>query len=125
MSALPNTLPRSYVGAAGAAGPLLFLRDTRRVALGEWVTIALPGERPRRGQVIEAGEQLTVVQVLEETLGLAPARTTVTLTGEALGLFLDRVDHRSDAVADVRSPRARLHAGVRVPARAVAVESAS
>ncbi len=90
MSALPNTLPRSYVGAAGAAGPLLFLRDTRRVALGEWVTLALPGERPRRGQVIEAGEQLTVVQVLEETLGLAPARTTVTLTGEVASVTVGR-----------------------------------
>jgi V/A-type H+-transporting ATPase subunit B len=84
------TLPRSYTGAAGAAGPLLYLRNARSVALGEWVTLALPGERPRRGQVIEAGEGLTVVQVLEETLGLAPARTTVTLTGEVASVTVGR-----------------------------------
>jgi V/A-type H+/Na+-transporting ATPase subunit B len=90
MTALPGTLQRSYAGAAGAAGPLLFLRGARRAALGEWVTLALPGELPRRGQVIEAGEHLTVVQVLEETLGLAPARTTVTLTGEVASATVGR-----------------------------------
>ena len=81
---------RTYHGAAGAAGPLLFLRDTRRVALGEWVTLALDGEPPRRGQVIEAGEALTVVQVLEETLGLAPAATAVTLSGEVASVVVGR-----------------------------------
>jgi V/A-type H+-transporting ATPase subunit B len=81
---------RTYHGAAGAAGPLLFLRDTRRVALGEWVTLALPGAPPRRGQVIEAGESVTVVQVLEETLGLSPATTDVTLTGEVASVVVGR-----------------------------------
>jgi V/A-type H+/Na+-transporting ATPase subunit B len=90
MSGSPGTLQRSYAGAAGAAGPLLFLRGARRVALGEWVTLALPGEPPRRGQVIEAGDELTVVQVLEETLGLAPARTTVTLTGDVASVTVGR-----------------------------------
>ncbi len=37
--------------------------------MGEWVTITAPGQPPRRGQVIDAGEQLTVIQILEETLG--------------------------------------------------------
>jgi V/A-type H+-transporting ATPase subunit B len=81
---------RTYHGAAGAAGPLLFLRETRRVALGEWVTLSLDGEPPRRGQVIEAGESLTVVQVLEETLGLAPAATAVTLSGEVASVVVGR-----------------------------------
>jgi V/A-type H+-transporting ATPase subunit B len=90
MSASPGTLQRSYLGAAGAAGPLLFLRGARRVALGEWVTLALPGELSRRGQVIEAGDELTVVQVLEDTLGLAPARTTVTLTGDVASVTVGR-----------------------------------
>jgi V/A-type H+-transporting ATPase subunit B len=90
MSDSTGTLLRSYAGAAGAAGPLLFLRGARRVALGEWVTLALPGELSRRGQVIEAGDELTVVQVLEDTLGLAPARTTVTLTGEVASVTVGR-----------------------------------
>jgi V/A-type H+-transporting ATPase subunit B len=83
-------LARTYHGASGAAGPLLFLRATRRVALGEWVTVAMPGEPVRRGQVIEAGEQLTVVQVLEETIGLAPSRAEVTLTGEIASVVVGR-----------------------------------
>jgi len=72
---------RTYRGARGAAGPLLYLERTHRVALGEWVTIRAPGQPQRRGQVIDAGEAVTVVQVLEETLGLAPAAAAVTLTG--------------------------------------------
>jgi V/A-type H+-transporting ATPase subunit B len=40
--------------------------------------------------VIEAGESLTVVQVLEETLGLAPAATAVTLSGEVASVVVGR-----------------------------------
>ncbi len=87
---LASPLARTYHGASGIAGPLLFLRNTHKVALGEWVDLAIPGEPSRRGQVIEAGEQLTVVQVLEETLGLAPARTEVTLTGEVASVVVGR-----------------------------------
>ena len=89
-AAIAAPLARTYQGAAGAAGPLLFLRGTRRVVLGEWVRVAIPGEPPRRGQVIEAGDQLTVVQVLEETVGLAPARADVTLTGEMASVVVGR-----------------------------------
>ncbi len=85
-----STLPRTYHGASAATGPLLVLRDTRRVALGEWVEIRLEGERPRRGQVIDAGEALTVVQVLEETMGLAPARAEVTLSGDVARVAVGR-----------------------------------
>lgn len=74
-------LPRTYAGAAGAAGHLLFLHDVRGVALGEEARIDVPGLPPLRGQVIDAGERITVVQVLEDTLGLAPATALVTLTG--------------------------------------------
>jgi V/A-type H+-transporting ATPase subunit B len=76
------TLPRTYAGADGAAGPLLFLTGAERVALGEWVTVRLPGSPDRRGQVIDANESTSVIQVLDEPLGLAPGRAEVTLTGE-------------------------------------------
>ncbi len=72
---------RAYAGADAAAGPLVYLHRTRRVALGEWVTLKADGLAPRRGQVIDAGEDVTVVQVLEDTRGLAPDATTVELTG--------------------------------------------
>jgi V/A-type H+/Na+-transporting ATPase subunit B len=84
------TLARRYRGAEAAAGPLLFLRRTPGVALGEWVTIHAPGESPRRGQVIDAGQDVTVVQVLEETVGLAPARASVTLTGDTASVVVGR-----------------------------------
>jgi len=75
-------IARSYRGAAGAAGPLVFVERTHAVALGEWVRLEMPGERSWQGQVIDAGERYTVVQLLEEPLGLSPARTRVTFTGD-------------------------------------------
>ncbi len=83
-------LPRTFHGASGASGPLLFLRNTHRAALGEWVTVQTAGEAPRRGQVIDAGEAVTVVQVLEETIGLAPATSDVTLSGDVAQVTVGR-----------------------------------
>lgn len=83
-------LARTYFGAQSAGGPLLYLKATPRVAQGEWVHIAAPGQPTRRGQVIDAGEQVTVVQVLEETIGLAPARSAITLTGDVATAIVGR-----------------------------------
>jgi len=83
-------LTRTYAGASGASGPLVFLRGAYRVSLGEWVTLDAPGLPTRRGQVIEAGDALTAIQVLDETLGLAPATTTVTFTGEVATVTVGR-----------------------------------
>ncbi len=85
-----TALSRVYSGAAAAAGPLLYLRRTRNVALGEWVSVRAPSQGPWRGQVIEAGEQVTVIQVLEETIGLRPARVEVTLSGEVAATVVGR-----------------------------------
>jgi V/A-type H+/Na+-transporting ATPase subunit B len=74
-------IARTYKGAKELAGPLLRLGQTRRAALGEVVTIKGPGQPDRRGQVIEAGESESVIQVFEETIGLQPARAELTLTG--------------------------------------------
>ncbi len=73
---------RTYHGARGLAGALLYLENTASVAIGEAVDISEPGQPPRRGQVIDAGRDVTVVQVLEDTLGLSPAHADVVLTGE-------------------------------------------
>jgi V/A-type H+-transporting ATPase subunit B len=77
-----SQLARRYHGAQGVGGPLLYLRRTTTVALGEWVEIRVPGEHPWRGQVIDAGRDISVIQVLEDTVGLAPAAVEITLTGE-------------------------------------------
>jgi len=85
-----SAIARIYHGAQAATGPLLYLRPTFGVTLGEWVEIAMPGMPPRRGQVIDAGEDVTVVQVLEETVGLSPAQAAVTLTGETASVVVGR-----------------------------------
>ncbi len=75
-----HPLPRIYRGVSAAAGPLLYLTGVRRAILGEWVSVRSAGQT-RRGQVIDAGEEITVIQVLEETLGLPPAQTEVVMSG--------------------------------------------
>jgi V/A-type H+-transporting ATPase subunit B len=75
-------MERVYRGAAAAAGPLLFLERTRRIALGEWVVVRSHGQADRRGQVIEAGDITTVVQLLDDTIGFQPDRAEVVLTGQ-------------------------------------------
>ncbi len=72
---------RTYRGAHALAGALLYVQHTARVAIGEDVIIRAPGQAPRRGQVIDAGAEVTVVQVLEDTLGLSPATVEIELTG--------------------------------------------
>ncbi len=81
---------RTYHGARGAAGPLIYLERTPRVALGEWVNIRAQGQPDRRGQVIDAGEEVTVIQVLEETMGLPPALADITLTGRTATTVVGR-----------------------------------
>ena len=82
MKRLDAPISRTYYGAASAAGPLVFVRSTRRAKLGEWVRIGGTGQDDRRGQVIDVGTEITVIQVFEDTLGLKPADAAITLTGE-------------------------------------------
>jgi V/A-type H+-transporting ATPase subunit B len=73
---------RTYRGVEGASGPLLTVAGARKAVLGEWVDLE-DGAITRRGQVIEVSRDRTVVQVFEDTVGLSPARSRVTLTGDA------------------------------------------
>ncbi|MBZ0238889.1 MAG: V-type ATP synthase subunit B [Deltaproteobacteria bacterium] len=72
---------RTHHGARGLAGALLYVDDARGAAMGEIVELRQPGQPTRRGQVIDAGQAVTVIQVLEDPIGLAPARVAITLTG--------------------------------------------
>ena len=85
-----SPLPRRYRGAEGVGGPLLYLKRTHSVALGEWVDIRVPGQRPWRGQVIDAGRDVSVIQLLEDTVGLAPATVELTLSGEGATTVVGR-----------------------------------
>jgi V/A-type H+-transporting ATPase subunit B len=85
-----SPVARRYRGAERATGPLIYVRRTPTVALGEWVAIRAPGEPLRRGQVIDAGDEVTVIQVLEDTVGLSPARAEITLTGDVASVVVGR-----------------------------------
>jgi V/A-type H+-transporting ATPase subunit B len=84
------SIARTYRGVRAAAGPLLYLSGAQRVALGEWVTAEITGQPDVHGQVVDAGEDVSVVQVLEETLGLSPASTRITLTGDLARVVVGR-----------------------------------
>jgi V/A-type H+-transporting ATPase subunit B len=68
----------------------LYLAGVQRAALGEWVTVASPGQPVVRGQVIDAGRDVTVVQILEDTLGLAPSVASITFSGELATVVVGR-----------------------------------
>jgi V/A-type H+/Na+-transporting ATPase subunit B len=106
-----STITRRYRGAAGAAGPLVYLEGMRGVALGEWVTLRAPGMPERRGQVIDAGAAVTVIQVLEETLGLPPEPLELVLSGEVASAVVGR-ELLGRALNGVGRPRDGLPAPV-------------
>ena len=87
---MTTAIERTYRSAAGVAGPLLFLEGARRVALGEWVRVRVPAQPERRGQVIETSERLTVIQLLDDTVGLSPSRAEVVLTGRTTTTVVGR-----------------------------------
>ncbi len=65
-------------------GPLLIVENTKDVAYGEVVKIRGPDGKERLGQVLEARENMAIVQVFEGTRGLDVKSTTVKFLGETL-----------------------------------------
>lgn len=68
------------------SGPLLFVESVRGVGYGELARIRTPTGEERRGQVLEVGEGIAVVQVFEGTSGLDVAKTSIRFTGETVKL---------------------------------------
>ncbi|MDR7554628.1 MAG: V-type ATP synthase subunit B [Armatimonadota bacterium] len=64
------------------SGPLVFVRGVRQATYGAVVELVLEDGSRRRGQVIDAAEDLSCVQVFETTEGL-DLRTTAVRLGEA------------------------------------------
>ena len=75
------TLERTYHGASAASGPLVYVAATYGAALGEQVVLRSPGKPPLRGQVIDVGNDITVIQVSGDTLDMPVAALDITLTG--------------------------------------------
>ena len=84
-----SALPRTVSGATGIRGPLVFVEHVRRVALGEQVEIALE-DRRWQAQVIDAGERLTVLQLLEEGMGLVPGTARLEFKGDVARAVVGR-----------------------------------
>src|SRR5438445_841999 len=68
------------------SGPLLIVESVRGVGYGELARIKTPTGEERRGQVLEVGEGMAIVQVFEGTSGLDVSKTTVSFTGETVKL---------------------------------------
>ncbi len=98
---------RTYRGARAAGGPLVYVSGAQRAALGEWVTLRAKGQPTLRGQVIEAGREVSVVQVLEDTLGLEPSTVEIELTGELASAVVG-TDLLGRALSGGQEPRDRL-----------------
>ena len=73
-------------GADRLVGPLLVLRRTPRMALGEDVTVRAGGGAVRHGQIAELGEDIAVIQVYEGTSGLALESVSIELSGDTFRL---------------------------------------
>ncbi|WP_281176037.1 HAS-barrel domain-containing protein, partial [Thermococcus celericrescens] len=65
-------------------GPLMIVEGVKGVAYGEVVEIETEGGEKRKGQVLEARENLAIVQVFEGTRDLDVKTTRVRFTGETL-----------------------------------------
>lgn len=105
------SIARTYRGARAATGPLVYLGGVQRAVLGEWVIVHSPGQPDLRGQVIDAGRDVTVVQVLEETVGLAPAAAEITLTGSLASVAVGR-DLLGRALGGLGDPKDGLPAPI-------------
>jgi V/A-type H+-transporting ATPase subunit B len=74
-----DLLRREYLGTCRISGPLLFVEGATDLPYNAVVEIVAADGSRRGGQVIEVSEELAVVQVFEETIGLDVAATTISL----------------------------------------------
>jgi V/A-type H+/Na+-transporting ATPase subunit B len=75
-----------YTTIKEISGPLLFVESVRGVGYGELARIKTPSGEERRGQVLEIGGGVAVVQVFEGTTGLDVGKTRIRFTGETVKL---------------------------------------
>jgi len=81
---LAEAVTREYHTVGRIVGPLLFVNAVRGVGYGELVRITDPTGAERRGQVLEVGEGIAVIQVFEGSQGLDVEKTSVRFTGETI-----------------------------------------
>jgi V/A-type H+-transporting ATPase subunit B len=79
-----GTAPVEHHDLRRVGGPLMAVGGVRGVGWDEFVEIHLGGGEIRHGVAVETGEDVAIVQVLEGTEGISPARATVAFTGSPL-----------------------------------------
>ena len=72
------------------SGPLIFAKDIGKACYGAMVEIILPDETKRSGQIIDISEEIAVIQVFEETLGLELKNTRVRIQEQGLTIDLSK-----------------------------------
>ncbi|MFD1662107.1 V-type ATP synthase subunit B [Streptomyces caeni] len=73
-----------YTGVRELRGPLVIVEGVAGVGWDEFATIILDSGERRHGLVLEVDRDLAVVQVLEDTAGMAPGGTRIAFSGGPL-----------------------------------------
>ena len=73
-----------YKTVKEVSGPLLMVEKVKEIAYGEVVKIKGPDGKERLGQVLEARENIAVIQVFEGTQGLDTKNTSIKFLGETM-----------------------------------------
>jgi V/A-type H+/Na+-transporting ATPase subunit B len=123
--ALP--LSREYLGLRTISGPLLFVQSATDLPYGGTVSITAPGMARKSGQVIEVSDDVTVIQVFEETMGLDVTRTSIALTDREASLAVseDLVGRILDGSGRPRDELPRVVADTRLPVSGIPINPIS
>lgn len=79
-------MEKSYKTIQEIRGPLIMVKAIKGAKYQDLVEVELPSCEKRRGQVLEASDDLTVVQMFEETRGLCIEDSKVKFLGKTLEL---------------------------------------
>ncbi|MBI2264394.1 MAG: V-type ATP synthase subunit B [Armatimonadetes bacterium] len=85
---MEDLLTAEYRTIEAVKGPLVFVRHARRAALGDLVTLEIPSNEIRSGQVIEASEKWTIVQLFGPSDRISPGTTWVKFAEEGAHIAL-------------------------------------
>ncbi len=85
-----DTAIKEFTGVTEVAGPLMIVEGVGNRGYGEIVDITLSNGEKRHGQVLEAKEDIAVIQVFEGTSGIDTKSTKARFRGETYKLGLSK-----------------------------------
>ena len=77
-----NLVSVSYNKIEQIIGPLIFLKNQHDIEYGERVIIQTNNGQMRNGEVIKIDQEMVVIEVFEDTLGLSSNNSKIIFTGE-------------------------------------------